>query len=552
MKKTMANIIAGIWLFVLAFAFTLVLSGCGKGSRQTLKMYADNDKPAQMLGDYHGTTYEVFVRSFYDSNGDGIGDLQGVIKKLDYINDGDPETDTDLGCDAIWLMPVMPSPTYHKYDVTDYCAIDPEYGTIEDYKELTEECHKRGVKVILDTVFNHTSNMHPWFLEAVKYLTSLQKGAEPNAADCPYFDYYNFTKEKTADYYYEVPGTGWYYEGRFTKGMPDLNLYSDAVFSEIEKIIKFWQDLGVDGFRLDAVKEYVSDNTEENVKILNRINNIIFEGNPDAYAVGEAWTAYSSYSRYYASGIPSFFNFAFGEQSGYIAKTLNGRTNSGAESFGIMLEKVDAAIEKNAEDYIDAPFYTNHDTPRSYMNYKGECLQEKVKMAQAMNLFMSGNAFLYYGEELSMRGGAKDEEKRMPMPWDEDGSEGMCLPPANASPQELPYGTLKDQQADELSVYNFVKQAIKIRNANPEIGRGKSTCVSELSDENICTIKKTYREKEVYLVYNLSNETLETDLETINTESGLSLAGSLQTGNEGVTLKKTTLTLPAYSVAILK
>ena len=125
-----------------------------------------NTAEENVIDDNYRTYYEVFVYSFYDSDGDGIGDLKGLTENLDYINDGDPETDTDLGCNGIWLMPIMPSTTYHKYDVTDYEAIDPEYGTMDDFTTLVDGCHKRGINVIIDFVMNHTSSQHEWFQTA--------------------------------------------------------------------------------------------------------------------------------------------------------------------------------------------------------------------------------------------------------------------------------------------------------------------------------------------------------------------------------------------------
>ena len=128
--------------------------------------------PAEAAGtdDLYRSWYEVFVYSFYDGDGDGIGDLPGLTEKLDYINDGNPATDTDLGCDGIWLMPVMPATTYHKYDVTDYCAIDEQYGTMEDFETFVNACHERGIRVMIDFVMNHTSSQHPWFQTAAEYL----------------------------------------------------------------------------------------------------------------------------------------------------------------------------------------------------------------------------------------------------------------------------------------------------------------------------------------------------------------------------------------------
>ena len=203
------------------------------------------------------TTYEIFVYSFCDSDADGTGDLGGVRNKLDYIQ--------DLGFDQIWLMPVCPSPTYHKYDVTDYMAIDPVYGTLEDFELLVQDCHARGIRVITDLVLNHTSSQHPWFLEAAEYLKSLPEGAPADTSACPKLDYYHFTQTPESGYA-QLPDTSWYYEARFWEGMPDLNLDSEAVHGEIRKILSFWLEEGVDGFRLDAVTSYYTGNDDQNIR----------------------------------------------------------------------------------------------------------------------------------------------------------------------------------------------------------------------------------------------------------------------------------------------
>ena len=179
-----------------------------------------NTGDEQIIDDNYRTWYEVFVYSFFDSDGDGIGDLKGLTEKLDYINDGDPSTDTDLGCNGIWLMPVMPSTTYHKYDVTDYLDIDLEYGTMDDFKNLVAACHDRGINVIIDLVMNHTSSQHEWFKTAAEYLKNLPEGATPDASECPYVDYYNFSKEMQGGYS-NIDGTDWYYESQFWSEMPD-------------------------------------------------------------------------------------------------------------------------------------------------------------------------------------------------------------------------------------------------------------------------------------------------------------------------------------------
>ena len=271
--------------------------------------------------DNYRTYYEVFVYSFYDSDGDGVGDLPGLLEKLDYINDGDPATDADLGCTGLWLMPVCPSPTYHKYDVTDYCAIDPAYGTLDDFRALADACHARGMYLLVDLVMNHTSSSHPWFTQAAEYLRSLEPGAEPDPEACPYVDYYNFSRDSGSGRY-ALEGTDWYYEAPFWSEMPDLDLNCQAVRAEFDAIVDFWLAQGADGFRLDGAKEYFSGDPDANVQTLSWFNDMVKSKRPDAYIVAEVWTALSSYAPYYASGIDSCFNFAFADSQGTIANSI--------------------------------------------------------------------------------------------------------------------------------------------------------------------------------------------------------------------------------------
>lgn len=275
---------------------------------------------------------------------------------MDYINDGDDSTDSDLGFSGIWLMPIMPSTTYHKYDVIDYYNIDEEYGTLEDFRAFIAECDNRNISVIIDLVMNHTSSQHSWFLQACNYLKGLD-GKEPDGKECKYFNYYNFTKEKLTGYYYPIEGTEWYYEGKFWSEMPDLNLENEDVRQEFAEICKFWLDLGVDGFRLDAAKEYISDHTSDNVKILSWFNSMVKAEKEDAYIVAEVWTDMNIYAQYYESGIDSLFNFSFASNDGIIAKTVNGRNESyTAKAYGKAVETCKERFGQYNENYIDAPF----------------------------------------------------------------------------------------------------------------------------------------------------------------------------------------------------
>lgn len=512
-----------------------------------------NTGDEQIIDDNYRTWYEVFVYSFFDSDGDGIGDLNGLTEKLDYINDGDPATDTDLGCNGIWLMPVMPSTTYHKYDVTDYCDIDPEYGTMDDFKNLIAACHERGINVIIDLVMNHTSSQHEWFKTAADYLKNLPEGAEPDASECPYVDYYNFSKEMQGGYS-KLDGTDWYYEAQFWSEMPDLNLGSQAVRDEFDKIVDFWFDLGVDGFRLDAAKEYYSGSVDKNVEVLSWFHSMVKEKKEDAYIVAEVWTDQNTYAKYYESGIDSCFDFSFADSTGTITSVLK---NGSASSYGKALVNLQDNLSQYSDSYIDAPFYTNHDMARGAGYYSGDDSEKQTKIAQAMNLLMSGSAFLYYGEELGMKGSGKDENKRAPMYWSEDSADdGMCKGPADMDAIKMKYGALETQEKDGNSIYQFVKQTIKLRNEYPEIARGTVTFEESVSDDKVCVIKKTYSDSELLLVYNLAPESVEVDLSgvTAGEKSGsdLEVGGVLLTGTEEAVLQDGTLTMPGYSVVIVK
>ena len=509
--------------------------------------------PLNVIDDNYRTYYEVFVYSFYDSDGDGIGDLQGLISKLDYINDGDDTTDTDLGCNGIWLMPVHPSPTYHKYDVTDYYDIDPVYGTLEDFQEFLAACDKRGIKVIMDLVLNHSSSQHPWFREACDYLRELGDG-EPDTEECPYFDYYYFTKEPASGYS-KVSGTDWYYEAQFWSEMPDLNLDCEALREEIKDITQYWLDMGVGGFRLDAVKEYYTGNIQDNIDFLSWLTCMVKTQKEDAYLVGEAWVDISSYAQYYASGIDSLFDFNFAGAEGVIAKVMNG---SSAERYGTAAAELGEIFGQYNEHYIDAPFYTNHDMARSAGYYTGENSESRLKMAGAMNLFMSGSAFIYYGEELGMRGSGKDENKRAPMYWSQNAdAAGMCDGPADMDDFEMKYGSLEEQEQDVSSIYRYFKKAVKIRNQNPEIARGEVEYLEEVSSHNVCVLRKIYDGSELLLVFVTGADAEKVDLSSITlnghpVDETTSVRAMLIAGEGQITLEGGAFAMPGYSILVLK
>lgn len=534
----------------LACSMVLVLlSGCGKGSTNTKKQEDTGKKSSYkyeqelaMVDDNTRNYYEIFVYSFYDSDGDGIGDLNGVTKKLDYIQ--------DMGFNGIWLMPIMPSPTYHKYDTTDYCNIDEQYGTLDDFKKLLEECHKRDIHVIIDFMMNHTSTQHSWFQSATKYLEGLKKNEKPSKKACPYYAYYNFVpknqvKEQT---YYQVGSTDWYYEGQFWEGMPDLNLKNKTVQKELEKAAKFWLDLGVDGFRLDGVK-YFTNGEESNIKILKWFNDYVKSQKKDAYIVSEVWDNYNVAAEYLKSGIDSTFDFSFGQSTGVIVSMVRqSQSKDVGQSFAnAMLNIQDMTKEANPKATV-AEFLTNHDTGRMANILVSE---EKIKMAYALELFMSGNAFVYYGEEIALTGAGKDENFRSPMYWSATDQTGITDGPKDMDEIENRFPSVEEQQADENSILNFIKRCLRLRNENPEIARGEMALIPEVKDEAICAITKEYKGSKLVMLYNMSTEEKKVTVSK-DTYKYQGIRGYASTDGSEVALSDDTVTLPPYSVVILK
>ena len=489
-----------------------------------------------IIDDKYRNWYEIFVHSFYDTNNDGIGDLNGVTAKLDYIK--------EMGFNGIWLMPIHPSPTYHKYDVTDYYAIDSDYGTLEDFKNLVDEAHKRGIRVIIDLVVNHTSDSHPWFREACSHIRS---NGEPGGE---YGDFYNF-RVTDNNAYHSVTGTRYSYEGQFWSGMPDLNLDSENVRNEIKNIMSYWlKDYNVDGFRLDAVTSYYTGNLQGNVDFLSWLNTEAKKIKPEAYIVGEAWVS-SDYTinRYYESGCDSFFLFTGSQAGGTIATAVK-------QSSGKAIGELFMSLKNTYGDVILAPFLGNHDTmrPGSFMPGK-----ENVKMAAGVLAMMNGGTFVYYGEEIGMiskGGNNSDPAKRIAMKWEAKSIyEGHCyLPPENTPVDETSYyyPSVAEQKNDDGSILNYYKEAMELRNRFPSIARGDVTCYPAGQNNYICVITKEYQGEKLTIVFNM--DTFEQVVTLDQNALGYSeLVGELFAAGGEFTFDETgALVMPPQSIAIFK
>ena len=489
--------------------------------------------------DNYRTWYEIFVYSFCDTNGDGIGDLNGVISKLDYLE--------SLGVNGIWLMPIHPSNSYHKYDVIDYFDIDPDYGTTYDFENLLAECKKRDIKVIMDLVINHSSTLHEWFTITAEYLRELPEGEQPNVEDCEYFDYYNWSKEKKTGYS-KLGGTDYYYECQFSYGMPDLNLSNENLRSSLTNVMRYWLDMGVDGFRVDAAKEFYTGNVEKNIEAMNWLYSTAASLKEDVYMVGEAWTDFSTISSYYKSGFLSFFNFPFADSGGKITTTVRNMGNANMiPSYAKALQAAHESFYESNPNYIDAPFLSNHDMGRIFGFASGE--EHKIKLSGAMNVLMSGSCFIYYGEEIAMPGSGNDPSKRAPMYWNQLRTDGTTTPYKECVlPAEYPYGSLEDQINDPGSIYNYYREVIAIRNALPVISHGVTTEEVSLNVGCISAQRKTWNDQECIILMNINTEAAQVDLSAY---ADWKLVATLSVDGEPTEMDGTTLNMSGCGIAIL-
>jgi alpha-amylase len=493
--------------------------------------------------------YEVFVRSFSDSDGDGIGDLRGLTEKLDYLNDGNPDTTDDLGIGGIWLMPVNPSPSYHGYDVTDYRSINPDYGTLQDMQQLVKEAHKRGIKVIMDLVVNHTSKEHPWFVESAK------------KKDSKFRDFYVWAEDQNRP----VSGTsaagsgnpwhsllGSHYMGTFWDGMPDLNFDNPEVRSEMEDIGKFWLTQGVDGFRLDAAKHIYEDllsdksaaTTAKNVAWWQEFRKAMNEVNPKAYIVGEVWeNSAVSVGAYLDHAFDSGFNFGLAEALVNSAKT---EKDSGAVFTLERTYKLYSQISGGS--FTDAIFLTNHDQNR-VMSQLGNN-PDHAKMAAAMLLTLPGNPFIYYGEEIGMLGQKPDEGIREPMQWSADGqSKGQTTWEQSSNNASNPGGDVESQLHGSSSLLDWYRQLIALRSSVPALQSGGIRDFVS-GNEGIMAFERITAGQQVLVALNLTGKPQTLNLQ--NGEKGKPYSKILKALPGEAELTGETLTLPPYTTVILE
>lgn len=448
--------------------------------------------------------YEVFVRSFADSEtgplaNDGVGDFPGLTARLDYLNDADPATDTDLGVTALWLMPIAESPSYHGYDVTDYRAVDAEYGTAADFKAFTDACHARGIRVIVDLVLNHCSSQHPWFREAL---------ADPGSPKRDWFIWSDERPDYRGPWGQQVwhntdrSGDGPFYYGCFYRGMPDFNLNNPEVTAELKQVARFWiEDMGVDGFRLDAIKHLIEDgpvqeNTQATIDWLEDFQAYCRSLDPEFFSVGEVWAPTDQVQRYIPDAVDTAFEFDLAQA---ILNAVNAGDASGLEErLARVLGAYDAPV---------ATFLTNHDQARVMSQLGGDT--DKARAAASILLTLPGVPFLYYGEEIGISGGKPDPNIRTPMQWTARASGFTRGTPWREPQADAAGANVAAQQGRPNSLFEHYRGLIATRQASPALSVGKTVLLEPQEPGLLAFVRETEGEStRTLVVVNLSNKPL--------------------------------------------
>lgn len=493
MKK---NSVKKVLMFLCFFLIIFLSFGC----QEKIKIedaYPKND-----------VYYQVFVRSFADSNNDGIGDFKGIEEKLDYLK--------ELGVTGLWLMPIHPSSSYHGYDVLDYYDVNQDYGTMADFEDLLKSANELGIKIIIDLVINHTARNHEWFKKALNN-------------DPKYHNYYVFTKKMNNDIQFGSWGQNiWhkvgteYFCGYFGDQMPDLNYENKEVREEVYNIGRYWLEKGVSGFRIDAAQHLYGTNEyyetvypyDPNVKFLSNFKEEMEKINPNVYITGEINLKVESIIAPYFEAIDSPLDFPIAER---IVQTA---TKTGSDAYVNAIKNIYKKYSSVDENFISAPFLRNHDENRIATEYNGNI--EKMKLAAEMLLTLPGSPIIYYGEEIGMFGSKSngeisngvsvwDETRRLPINFgDKYTTSWFKDTNFNDVIRNKDVRSINEQLSDENSLLNTYKRILKVRNENIALRYGNSF---EAYENNSYEIQGFYREfsfgkktQKVLVIHNISEK----------------------------------------------
>ena len=491
------------------------------------------------INNKEGIYYEIFVRSFADSNNDGLGDINGITKKLDYLK--------DLGIDGLWLTPIFSSPSYHGYDVISFYDINPDYGSEEDLKNLINEAHKRNMKIILDFPINHTSTLNKWFTSFSfnpfgKYKNYYR---HINMSDNPNYS----LKDKSSwgsNVWHPLNNENYYY-GIFSEDMADLNYNNKEVRKEIKKASAKWLNLGVDGFRLDASIHIYGDNefkeienqTKANIQWWNEFAINCEKINPNVYLVGEAWQE-TNLLEEYVQPFDSKFNFTFQEN---LINSLKNDTALANDNILLsqVFEDILKTYNKVDNNYIDGIFISNHDQNRIMSEVNNE---DKAKLAINIYMTLPGNPFIYYGEEIGMRGEKPDINIREAFKW----TDSKKLDYAYTMDFSINDTTtpLSNQLDDNNSMYNHYKNIINLRKSTIALSKGNYESI-DVNNFSIMAYKRSYKNESYYIFHNLSNSKIEFKFNDTISNGDIIFRSNLNS-----TLENNKVNLDKYSSIIIK
>lgn len=468
----------------------LLLSACSGPGAQPAQTPASPAAAAGLPWWSDSTFYQIFVRSFADSTGNGIGDFNGLIEKLDYLNDGNPETTSDLGITGIWLLPIHPSPSYHGYDVLDYYEVNPDYGTMEDFKRLLDEAHQRGIRIIIDLVLNHTSEQHPWFRDS-------------RSPDSEFRDWYVWEENDPG---FVGPwgqrvwhrSTSGYYYGVFWGGMPDLNYRNPEVTAQMYDVARFWlEEVGVDGFRIDGAQHLIEEgdvqrHSEPTHEWFQEFRTFVKSVNPDALLVGEVWDTNFAVTQYVQGDqLDLAFNFDLAEAMLAAANTGSARSVRSALGF----------TQRLLPNQRFGAFLTNHDIDRVMSQLGND--EGKARVAASLVLTMPGVPFIYYGEEIGMVGQKPDERIRTPMQWAAGQGAGFTTGvPWQSLQRDYTEKNVELQQDDPDSLFNHYRLLSQLRNRSATLRIGDLTVI-EASQQPVFASLRHFQDDLVLVLVNL-------------------------------------------------
>lgn len=536
MKKMMLRMGA------LALSAVLLLSAVGCAEEPKNTEPSEDVVMADTIDDNYRTFYQIFVGSFSDGNNDGIGDLQGVIDRFDYLNDGNVNSETSLGVQGIWLSPIFSSPSYHKYDTTDYYQIDWRFGTEDTLKELAELCESRNVKLILDLVLNHTSSQHPWF-------QAFKQARLNGDTENKYYDYYTCVtaQEKVGGRTYQSLGGGWFYECNFSGDMPELNYDNEEVRQAMLDVAKYYLGLGIDGFRFDAVKYIYYGDTEKTVAFLEWYMDELKKFQPDIYCVGECWSGETEILSYYSA--MNCFNFAMSQAEGMAASAAKGNSITTFTNYVALYQK---KVQQANPEGMPISFLSNHDMDRIAGAFVTE---NNMRMAANLYLLSPGSPVIYYGEEIGMRGSRgsanTDANRRLAMLW---GDEDNVKDPTGTtySFDKQIQTTVSSQMADENSLLRYYCRLLTIRHRYPAIARGTYSAVGT-SEKNLGGFLVSYEEEDLVILHNNGTGEISYELSACTALSGVTVQRLCEViGVGSAKLEGTVLTISGQTSVILK